>query len=301
MTSPPHERRIDARSWRGAAAAGSRTGRNWRLALIVALVVDPGRGHWSCRSEVAFWVALAAVALVALTAVVNAWGRYHGGLLVAPAIALLFVMNIFPLMWSFGLSFFNFRANRLAPPSFDGLDNYDEVLTDPVVWDAPADHRPGGGADGRHPDGRGLSAGAPVREGVPRPPRPADAGADPDDALVRRGRRLLPLLLRADLRPAQPGGAAVHRRAVHPARQPGRRARRDRVRRCLDVVAVRHAAGAGRPGQRAEVPLRGGRDRPRLLVAQASGPSPSPTSAACCCWRCCSARSRRSSCSTSCS
>jgi len=38
-------------------------------------------------------------------------------------------------MWSFGLSFFNFRANRLAPPSFTGLSNYEKVLTDPVVWD----------------------------------------------------------------------------------------------------------------------------------------------------------------------
>ena len=55
---------------------------------------------------------------------INAWGRYNGGLLVAPAIGLLFVMNIFPLMWSFGLSFFNYRANRLAAPTFDGLDNY---------------------------------------------------------------------------------------------------------------------------------------------------------------------------------
>ena len=43
---------------------------------------------------------------------------------------------------------------------------------------------------------------------------------------------------------------------------PGRRARRHHLRRRLDVVAVRHAAGAGRPGLGAEVPLRGGRDRP---------------------------------------
>ena len=131
----------------------------------------------------------------------------------------------------------------------------------------PADDRAGGRADGRRADGRGLSAGAPVREEVSAAPRPPDAGADPDDALVRRGRRLLPLLLRADLRALEPGGAAVHRRAVHPARQPRRRARRDRVRRRLDVVAVRDAAGARRPGQRAQVPVRGGRDRSRLVVA----------------------------------
>jgi ABC-type sugar transport system permease subunit len=70
-----------------------------------------------------------------MTAVVNAWGRYHGPLLVAPAIALLFLMNIFPLMWSFGLSFYNFRANReKAPLKFVGLDNYAKILTDEDVW-----------------------------------------------------------------------------------------------------------------------------------------------------------------------
>jgi multiple sugar transport system permease protein len=84
--------------------------------------------------DTAFWVSLAAAAAFAFSLVANAWGRYYGPLLVAPAIALLFVMNIFPLMWSFGLSFFAYRANRLAPPRFDGLDNYADVLTDDVVW-----------------------------------------------------------------------------------------------------------------------------------------------------------------------
>jgi multiple sugar transport system permease protein len=44
-------------------------------------------------------------------------------------------MNIFPLMWSFGLSFFAYRANRAALPSWIGLDNYASALADPVVWD----------------------------------------------------------------------------------------------------------------------------------------------------------------------
>jgi multiple sugar transport system permease protein len=106
---------------------------NWRLALVLAVVLIPA-AVLALPLDAAFWVALAAVALVALTAVVNAWGRHHGGLLVAPAIGLLLVMNIFPLMWSFGLSFFNYRANRMAPPSFAGFDNYARVLTDPDVW-----------------------------------------------------------------------------------------------------------------------------------------------------------------------
>ena len=106
---------------------------NWRLALLLAVVVIPG-SMFVLPPATAFWVGLAAAALVALTAVVNAWGRRHGALLVAPAIALLFVMNIFPLVWSFGLSFFNYRANRMAPPTFTGFDNYARVLTDPDVW-----------------------------------------------------------------------------------------------------------------------------------------------------------------------
>jgi multiple sugar transport system permease protein len=106
---------------------------NWRFALLLAIVVVP-LSIATLPSSVSFWVALAASALVALTAVVNAWGRHTGGLLVAPALALLFVMNIFPLMWSFGLSFFAFRANRQAPPSFVGLQNYEWALSDPTIW-----------------------------------------------------------------------------------------------------------------------------------------------------------------------
>jgi multiple sugar transport system permease protein len=58
----------------------------------------------------------------------------RGPLLVAPAIATLFVVNIFPLMWSFGLSFFEYKANRIAAPVFKGVANYSDVLTDPEIW-----------------------------------------------------------------------------------------------------------------------------------------------------------------------
>ncbi len=61
--------------------------------------------------------------------------KRRGALLVTPAIAILFVMNIFPLLWSFGLSFFDYRANRLKVPSFQGLENYERVLTDEKVWE----------------------------------------------------------------------------------------------------------------------------------------------------------------------
>jgi multiple sugar transport system permease protein len=59
----------------------------------------------------------------------------RGPLLIAPAIITLFLVNIFPLMWSFGLSFFEYKANRIAPPLFKGLKNYADVLTDPDIWE----------------------------------------------------------------------------------------------------------------------------------------------------------------------
>jgi len=58
----------------------------------------------------------------------------RGPLLVTPAILTLVLVNIFPLMWSFGLSFFQYKANRAAAPVFRGLYNYVSVLTDPEIW-----------------------------------------------------------------------------------------------------------------------------------------------------------------------
>jgi multiple sugar transport system permease protein len=59
----------------------------------------------------------------------------RGALLVTPAIAMLVVMNIFPLLWSLGLSFFNYRANRLDAPGFVWFRNFERVLTDDTVWE----------------------------------------------------------------------------------------------------------------------------------------------------------------------
>ncbi|MEH6545807.1 MAG: sugar ABC transporter permease [Sneathiella sp.] len=61
--------------------------------------------------------------------------KRRGALLITPAIILLFVMNIFPLMWSFGLSFFHYKASSLKPPRFAGLYYYEKILSDPVVWE----------------------------------------------------------------------------------------------------------------------------------------------------------------------
>ncbi|MEM6637999.1 MAG: sugar ABC transporter permease [Pseudomonadota bacterium] len=54
---------------------------------------------------------------------------------VAPTIALLLAINIFPLVWTIQLSFTNYRANRLTrEPEFIGLRNYERILTDSDIW-----------------------------------------------------------------------------------------------------------------------------------------------------------------------
>src|SRR5687768_5404950 len=42
---------------------------------------------------------------------------------------------MFPLMWSLGLSFHSYRANRMRVPVFVVLDNYEKIVTDPAVWE----------------------------------------------------------------------------------------------------------------------------------------------------------------------
>ena len=58
-------------------------------------------------------------------------------LFVAPTIALLLAINIFPLIWTIRLSFTNYRANRPnAEVASVGLDNYAAILSDPDIWAA---------------------------------------------------------------------------------------------------------------------------------------------------------------------
>ena len=107
---------------------------NWPAALVLLALAMP-LAIATLSPSVSFWVSAVLAALLAITLVVNAWGRHIGGLLVTPALTLLFLMNIFPLLWSFGLSFFAYRANRAKAPTWVGLDNYAKVLSDPDVWD----------------------------------------------------------------------------------------------------------------------------------------------------------------------
>jgi multiple sugar transport system permease protein len=108
---------------------------NWKLAIVVGLAVSV-IAAMALPAKASFWVVGAMAALVAAAFVINAYRRkYYGGLLVAPAIAVLFVMNIFPLLWSLGLSFYAYQSNQQSI-RFVGLANYIKVLTNDIA--APA-------------------------------------------------------------------------------------------------------------------------------------------------------------------
>lgn len=53
---------------------------------------------------------------------------------IIPTIAFLIVFNIFPLLYSLGYSFTDFRASTNAPANFVGLANYRALLNDPFIW-----------------------------------------------------------------------------------------------------------------------------------------------------------------------
>jgi multiple sugar transport system permease protein len=55
-------------------------------------------------------------------------------LFIIPTILFLIVFNIFPLLYSLGYSFTDFRASTNAPANFVGLDNYRTLLNDPFIW-----------------------------------------------------------------------------------------------------------------------------------------------------------------------
>ena len=53
---------------------------------------------------------------------------------IIPTIVFLIVFNIFPLLYSLGYSFTDFRASTNAPANFVGLENYKALLNDPFIW-----------------------------------------------------------------------------------------------------------------------------------------------------------------------
>ncbi len=108
---------------------------NWKLAIVLGLAVSV-LAVSTLPASTSFWVVGAMTAMVAVALVVNAFRReYYGGLLVTPAIAVLFVMNIFPLLWSLGLSFYAYQSNQQSI-RFVGLNNYIRVLTNDLAAEA---------------------------------------------------------------------------------------------------------------------------------------------------------------------
>ena len=55
-------------------------------------------------------------------------------LFIIPTIVFLIVFNIFPLLYSLGYSFTDFRASTSASANFVGLQNYRDLLNDPFIW-----------------------------------------------------------------------------------------------------------------------------------------------------------------------
>ena len=53
---------------------------------------------------------------------------------ILPTIIFLIVFNIFPLHYSLGFSFTEYRASTNKPAEFVGLQNYMELLVDPKIW-----------------------------------------------------------------------------------------------------------------------------------------------------------------------
>jgi multiple sugar transport system permease protein len=54
-------------------------------------------------------------------------------LFIIPTLAFLIIFNIFPLLYSLGFSFTEYRASLDKPPQFVGLQNYAELLADPGI------------------------------------------------------------------------------------------------------------------------------------------------------------------------
>ncbi|MGC4026864.1 MAG: sugar ABC transporter permease [Mesorhizobium sp.] len=55
-------------------------------------------------------------------------------LFIVPTILFLIIFNIFPLLYSLGYSFTDFRASGNSAASFVGLQNYRTLLNDPFIW-----------------------------------------------------------------------------------------------------------------------------------------------------------------------
>ena len=191
-------------------------------------------------------------------------------LFIIPTIAFLIVFNIFPLIYSLGYSFTDFRASTNAPANFVGLQNYRELLNDPFVWNnfiVTAKYVIVS-VVGQVLVGFGLAL--LLNRDFPLQGPDHDAAASADDDVDGGRRAVLEAALRSVLGRHQ---LRARPRRFRLAVEPRRGALRHRDHRHLDVGAVRDAAVARRPLGRAEAPLRGRGDRPRRRAGTPSAAS----------------------------
>jgi multiple sugar transport system permease protein len=55
--------------------------------------------------------------------------------MILPAILILLILVIYPLMWSLGLTFFDYSLMLKSPPVFIGVENYVDIVNDPSIWE----------------------------------------------------------------------------------------------------------------------------------------------------------------------
>jgi len=60
-------------------------------------------------------------------------GRRDILILVAPTVVYLLAFSVFPLLYSLGISFFDWSQTTRSF-SFVGLENYQQLVVDPVFW-----------------------------------------------------------------------------------------------------------------------------------------------------------------------
>ena len=181
-------------------------------------------------------------------------------LFIIPTIVFLIVFNIFPLIYSLGYSFTDYRASMNDPVNFVGLQNYRDLLDDEHIWNnfTVTAKYVLMSVVGQVLVGFGVAL--LLNRKIPGQGAAHDA-ADAADDDVDGGRRpvlaaaLQPVVGHRQLR-ARPGGFRVAVRSR-------RGALRDRDHRHLDVVAVRDAALAGRAVGHSAAPVRSRGDRPR--------------------------------------
>ena len=192
-------------------------------------------------------------------------------LFVAPTIALLLAINIFPLIWMIRLSFTSLNLSMsYLPLRFVGLDNFNDILTDEDVW-----------ARSQTTASFVISSvalqvviGFGLALLINRQFRSHSFWTTiilvADDAVAGRGRQLLDIAVSAADRTVQLCRRPLHRHSAELLQHDRRScagALDHRAGRQLDVVALRDADLPRRAAFDSRLHLRSRRGRPRVVAA----------------------------------